>query len=372
VVAAPHVAYAEWLGRPERVPAVLHAQRPDAGTIDIGPVLAFPGLVNSHDHLEFNCYSPLGIPSYADFTEWSSDIHRCHSDLIASVESIPRTVRLKVGALKNLLSGVTSVAHHGTKLPADLQLPIRVISNFDSIHSPENEPNGRREFFKPWRRRPVVLHMAESTTAESRTRALAFMRWNAFGRRVIGVHGVALKDEDFSKLEALVWCPASNLFLLGRTADVAIAKENTVILFGTDSTLSAAGTIWDHLRLARELGGLSDAELLNALTDGAGRAWQLESSDFVVAKRRQSDRWGAFFAITPADILLVVRDGQVVVAGEEIVDACPEMSADLAFFDVGNWRTWIRMDIESLEAGFESRACYADFTSTMRRLIGAV
>jgi cytosine/adenosine deaminase-related metal-dependent hydrolase len=93
---------------------------------------------------------------------------------------------------------------------------------------------------------------------------------------VIGVHGVALKDDDFSRLEALVWCPASNLFLLGRSADIAVAKETTTILFGTDSTVSADGTIWDHLRTARELGGLSDTELFNALTESAEQAWRLE------------------------------------------------------------------------------------------------
>lgn len=350
---------------------MLHSQHPDAGTIDVGPVLAFPGLVNSHDHLEFNCYGPLGNPCYTDFMEWGADVHRDHKDLIAEVEAMPRMVRLKIGVLKNLLSGVTSVAHHGAKLPPNLHLPIRVISDFDSVHSPELEPNGRLAFFKPWRRRPLVLHIAEATTAESRKRALDFVRWNAFGRRVIGVHGVALEEEDFSKLQALVWCPASNLFLLGRTADIAVAKQTTIILFGTDSTISAAGTIWDHLRMARELGGLSDAELFSSLTDDAGRAWRFESGDFVIAKRRERDPWAAFFAITPADILLVVSNGHVVMADEELVEASPQLGAALESLDLGISRKWIRMDVESLEASFDASACYIDFTSTLRRLAGA-
>jgi cytosine/adenosine deaminase-related metal-dependent hydrolase len=218
----------------------------------------------------------------------------------------------------------------------------------------------------------VVLHTAEATTAASRKRALDFVRWNAFGRRVIGVHGVALKDDDFAKLDALVWCPASNLFLLGRSADIAVAKETTTILFGTDSTVSADGTIWDHLRTARELGGLSDPELFNALTEDAERAWRLETSDFVIAKRREPDRWAAFFSITPADILLVVSNGQVVMADEEIVEASSEIASALSLLELDGCRKWIRMDVHSLAASFEASAPSLDFDSTMQRLMGAV
>lgn len=366
------VAHAEWLGRGDRVPAALQSHHSDAGSIDVGPVLAFPGLVNSHDHLEFNCFSPLGTSSYFDFMEWGADVHRTHKDDIAAVEAIPRDVRLKIGVLKNLLSGVTSVAHHGTRVPQDLHSPISVLSDFDVIHSPELEPNSRFQIFKPWRRRPVVLHIAEATTAASRKRALDFVRWNAFGRRVIGVHGVALKDDDFSKLDALVWCPASNLFLLGRTADVAAAKETTIILFGTDSSVSADGTIWDHLRTARELGGLSDTELFNALTETARQVWRLEGDDFVIARRREQDRWAAFFSITPADILLVVSNGHVVMADEEIVEAAPEIGSALSSLDLDGCRKWVRMDVHSLAVSFETSAPSLDFDSTMHRLTGAV
>jgi cytosine/adenosine deaminase-related metal-dependent hydrolase len=365
-----HVARAEWLGRQDRIPTALQSAQEARASIDVGPVLAFPGLINSHDHLEFNCYEPLGNPPYTDVKHWGADIHRNHKDVVAAVEAIPRTIRLKIGVLKNLLSGVTSVSHHGARLPPDLDPPIRIISDFDVVHSPEQEPKGRLEFLKPWRKKPLVLHMAEATTAEGRERALAFMRWNPFGRRVIGVHGVALKEQDFSRLDALVWCPASNVFLLRRTADVAVAKRTTTILFGSDSTLSAPGTIWDHLRMARSLGGLSDTDLFRSLTDDAERAWRMDGGDFVLTKRRESDPWSAFFATTPADVVLVVSKGEVALAGEEIVEACPEMCAGLRPLHLGAWRKWIRMDIEGLQSGFDASANGLDFVRTMRRLAG--
>ena len=33
--------------------------------------LAFPGLINSHDHLDFNCFSVLGERKYCSYMEWA-------------------------------------------------------------------------------------------------------------------------------------------------------------------------------------------------------------------------------------------------------------------------------------------------------------
>src|SRR3954470_20281375 len=102
---------AEWLGAALGLPppAPLRSRAGNGVTIDVGPAVALPGLINSHDHLEFNCYPPLGNPPYRSFTEWSIDVHRDHRSLVEAVEAIPRPVRLLFGVLKNLLSGVTTV-----------------------------------------------------------------------------------------------------------------------------------------------------------------------------------------------------------------------------------------------------------------------
>jgi len=330
------------------------------------------GLVNSHEHLEFNCYPTLGTPPYSDFLDWSVQVHRDYSALVAEVEGVPRAARVKVGLLKNLLSGVTSVVHHGTKVPQELSSPIRVISNFDTVHSPELDPRAPWEFLKGWRRRPIVAHLAEATTAESRRRALGLLRWNVFRRRVIGVHGVALTGSDFLELDALVWCPASNLFLLGRTSDIAAANKQTTILFGSDSTISAPGTLWDHVRIARNLGSLSDIELFGSLTLDALRFWNATGGeiDFVVARRRESEPWAAFFAITPVDLMLVVSQGRVVLADEAIVVSRPDLCASLAPLSLGSTRKYVAMDIETLRSDFTDRAPNLDIEAMIKRLAG--
>src|SRR5438093_13599564 len=84
--------------------------------IDFEGALAFPGLVNSHDHLEFNCYEQLGGGTYRDYVEWGDGIHLRHAKQIAAVEAVPRSLRVRMGIAKNLLCGVTAVAHHGPRV----------------------------------------------------------------------------------------------------------------------------------------------------------------------------------------------------------------------------------------------------------------
>src|SRR5215471_15121010 len=218
-----------WLGDTRDKPLILQESDGQTPLLEVGKTLAFPGLINSHDHLEFNCYPPLGNPPYADFLAWGPNVHRDNNQLIAGVERLPRSTRVEIGILKNLLWGVTSVVHHGNRVSAGASTSIELISWLDCLHSPELERWASAEFLKFWRNQPVVAHIAEGRTQESRRRALSFMRLNRFHRRLIGVHGVALEGPDFAKLDALVWCPSSNFFLLGQTADIAAAKRHTPI-----------------------------------------------------------------------------------------------------------------------------------------------
>ncbi len=138
---------------------------------------------------------------------------------------------------------------------------------------------------------------------------------------MVGVHGIKLVGYDAGYLDALVWCPASNLFLFEQTADIAALKDTTQILFGTDATISAQGTIWDHLRAARGLGYLSDAELLDSLTTSAARVWGLgNSGDMVIARRRHPDPWESLYQLTPADLCAVISQHRLVLMSESFFE----------------------------------------------------
>ncbi len=318
-----------------------------------GEVIAFPGLVNSHDHLEFNCYPPTGLPPYRDFLGWRDDVQADRA-AVEAVEAIPREARHQIGILKNLLWGVTAVADHGGL--RDEAGPVRVLAPFKDLHSPElGKPYSWLAGLKP-----VVMHLAEGVTPESRRRALDYLGWNLWGRPVAGVHGVSFEDGDFARLAALIWCPGSNLFLFGRTANAAAAARRTQLLFGTDATISAPGTLWDHLRYAR--GGVLEETIFASLTRNADRFWGLDrKQDFVVARRRSSEKWDAFFALTPADILAVVKDGRPVLLDPVLAQTCPDGFSLFA-------GKFVRALVGPL---FDALAPHADSARLVSRLTGA-
>jgi cytosine/adenosine deaminase-related metal-dependent hydrolase len=283
--------------------------------------IAFPGLINSHDHLEFNVFPRLGSRVYGNYVEWSEDIQVENRKVIDAVLKIPKALRTQWGLYKNLLNGVTTVVHHGDRV--DLADPaIAVFQQDNVLHSVRYEKSWRLKLNSPFKPgRPFVMHIGEGTDSSSRGEIDTVIRWNVLRREVIAVHGVAMTEEQASSFKALVWCPDSNYFLFDRTADVSRLRHRTKVLFGTDSTLTASWNLWEQLRLARKLGMLSDRELYRAVTEWPAAVWRLHGaeSDLVVAKRPKgaADDYGAWFEINPADIMLVVQGGRVRLADED-------------------------------------------------------
>lgn len=328
-----------------------------------GDVIAFPGLVNSHDHLEFNCYPPTGRPPYRDFLEWSRDVQADRA-LLDGIGAIPIAIRQQLGLLKNVLWGVTAVADHGGKGESGI---INVIPQPHALHSPELARSAHLRLAMGLG--TAVLHLAEGVTAESRARANALLRWNILRRRIAGVHAVSMTGNDFDQLDALIWCPGSNFFLFDQTADVRAAAQHCHILFGTDSTLSAPATLWDHLRRVR--GIISDPKLAAALTTGPTAFWGLRrnAGDFVVARRRCGDDWDAFFAIAPADILLVMHQKRVALFDAALAGAT-SFGTDFFPIDWGEVRKYVRMPMQHILRELNHTAPAYDCASLIGRFAG--
>ena len=58
--------------------------------IEFNEVIAFPGLINSHDHLEFNLFPQLGNKVYKNYMEWGPDIHIQNKNIISGITKIPK------------------------------------------------------------------------------------------------------------------------------------------------------------------------------------------------------------------------------------------------------------------------------------------
>ncbi len=302
--------------------------------------LVFPGLINSHDHLDFNLFPLLGNRIYSNYTDWGWDIHNKNAAKIKAVLKIPEELRVRWGIYKNLLNGFTTVVNHGDRLDTGKEL-ISVLQDCYNLHSVGFERNWVWKLNRLRGDRPVVLHVGEGTDKAAHREIDRLIRWNFFKRSLIGVHGVAMDQRQAAHFKALVWCPDSNYFLLGKTAPISLLKEKTAILFGTDSTLTSGWNHWDQVRMARKEGAVTDNELMDMLTRTPARIWGLtdrgaiaagQRADLVIA--RPKDRIGsppsqhaeahagdiakraqcnmdAFYSLDPEDILLVMHKGQV-------------------------------------------------------------
>ncbi len=151
---------------------------------------------------------------------------------------------------------------------------------------------------------------------------------------------VAMDDEQAASFRAIVWCPASNYFLLNDTAPIDELKTKTDVLFGTDSTLTSGWNLWHHIRLARNTLLASDNELFDMLTSKPATIWGLKRSgkieqgytgDIVIAKKMYEDNFDSFFSVNPEDILLVIHRGKICLFDEELYDQLSTNSLADAF-----------------------------------------
>jgi cytosine/adenosine deaminase-related metal-dependent hydrolase len=294
----------------------------DASTLDsntpslhFDDAIVFAGLINSHDHLDFNLFPPMGNKIYNNYTEWGKHIHKIYKDEIHDILKIPVALRAQWGVYKNLLAGVTTIVNHGERLNVGNSV-ITVLESAQSLHSVRFQKNWKVWLNNPFKRKiPVNIHVGEGTDYSATQEIDVLTDWNFLHRELIGVHAVAMTKNQAKKFKAIVWCPESNYFLLNKTASVNLLKNDTEILFGTDSTLTGSWDIWDHIQLARKIKLLSDEELYNTLTVNPAKIWQLNSGEISIGKDADiviaKNRGRKFFDTTPSDLLLVMHSGHI-------------------------------------------------------------
>jgi hypothetical protein len=269
---------------------------------------AFPGLINAHDHLEFNLFPPLANRVYADYIEWGEDIHSKNKAVIESVLQIPTEQRIRFGLLKNLVNGVTHVVHHGNnhnQITTLTNYPVWM--DYQYLHSLRTDKKWKAKLNWP-SRKELMVHIGEGTSPGANHEIDQVLKWNLIKKKLTGIHAIGLSEEQAKNFNAIVWCPASNLFLYNKTMQVDKVKDSTTILFGTDSTVSAPANLWEQLRTARALHTVSDEYLFKMLTQTACHHFYKKdylNQDWVVAKSNVLPDWNAFYELNPKDIMQV-------------------------------------------------------------------
>lgn len=258
-------------GRIVRIGSCLEAGR-GTKVLDLADRRLVPGSVNAHDHLGLDLFPRLGSPPYGNPAEWSREVHRPEESPLREILRVPPRDRLRWGAVRNLLSGATTVVHHDPWPRGPFgrpPLPVRV-HRTAWAHSLGFSPDVRARH-RAARGRPFVLHAAEGTDEDATAEVSRLEKEGVLGPSTVLVHAMALSDADVALLArrrvAVICCPVTQHHLYGETTPVArLRRAGVPVALGTDSTLSGAVTLGEEVDSALELGLFDSAEAEDAVT----------------------------------------------------------------------------------------------------------
>lgn len=274
--------------------------------IDLEGMLILPALVNPHDHLELNHYPRTRFRErYDNAHQWGEDVNvRLQSEPFASLKAYPLRDRLLIGAIKNLLSGVTTVIQHGTphrELFAR-DFPVRVVRRYGWAHSLHfSTPQQIR---RSYQQTPAdacwFIHLAEGTDSIARAEYQCLRQLGCVQPNTVLIHGVGLSHEALladaqhgTGIRALITCPTTNRYLLGSTLSPALIQQSAVpILIGSDSRLTADGDLLDEITAWSTITGADYWHLLASSAENTTRTLGIAQV-------------GTLTVGSPADLLIV-------------------------------------------------------------------
>ena len=295
----------------------------DLPVLDLTGFLVLPGLINAHDHLEFNLFPSLGRGTYKNAKSWAADIYQPSVSPVKEHLALSKRTRMIWGGLKNLLSGVTTVAHHNPldDTLLDPSFPVNVVKHFGWAHSLDFSPDLVERFRTTPEKWPFILHAGEGVDESARSEVGRLERLGVLSERTVLVHAIGLDQPDLQLLRArrsaLVWCPSSNVSTYGETLCASALHSELSVILGTDSALTAQVDLIDELEVAGRTHALSAEKLFEMVTtrsasvlrlnDGQGTIRQGGVADLVIVEDHGQ---------SPAEALQGMRPEIVMVRGK--------------------------------------------------------
>jgi len=267
----------------------------DSPVLDLTGFLVLPGLINAHDHLEFNLFPSLGRGTYKNAKSWAADIYQPSVSPLKEHLALSKRTRLIWGGLKNLLSGVTTVAHHNPLDDTVLHpsFPVKVVKHFGWAHSLDFSPDLVARFHSTPDHWPFILHAGEGVDERARSEVGRLEQLGVLSDRTVLVHAIGLDQPDLQLLRArrsaLVWCPSSNVSTYGQTLRASALHSDLSVILGTDSALTAQVDLIDEIDVARRTHQLSPDDLFEMVTTRSARVLRLHDGEGTIREGGVAD-----------------------------------------------------------------------------------
>ncbi len=346
----------------DRAPAGFdHATRVNTGG------LIYPGLIDLHNHMAYNCLSLWRAPdhpgAWINRDQWPNDTDYkpaislpanalCHADsksvlkyvetkaAVGGVTAIQGSAKLS-HPFEGFMVRNVEVETFGGKNKSVNQ-SVRAFESADQFTAAKKDLDEGHAF---------LYHLAEGTDPKLIKDYQGLRDHGCLEARFIGIHSTALAAEQFTEWHAtahggaVVWSPFSNLWLYGHTTDViAAAEAGLIVCLGADWSPSGSKSVLGELKVAdlhnrAEFGGeISDHDLCAMVTrnpamalgwgDLLGRLAPQLHADFVVMADTGKDPYRTLIQSTEADVRLVAINGYPIYGTSDLMSAASAVNPE--------------------------------------------
>ncbi|HMB01343.1 MAG TPA: amidohydrolase family protein [Spirochaetota bacterium] len=307
--------------------------------LDFSGYTVYPGLVNAHDHLLGTYFPRVGNGPYLNWRPWDEDLK--NSKLYQERGKISPQDLYLLGYYRQILSGVTTVSDH---IPHKVNKNfiknayINVVKKYTLAHEVSSYDlkwgNSLSGEIKKAREKniPFITHIEEGYDREAVNGIPFLQKHKGLFKNTVLVHCISCSKKDIKAIArhkaSMVWCPFSNYYMFGETADIkTFINQGVNVTLGTDSPMSGGVHLLAEMKTAVKLykqmykKQLNPALVFDMVTLNGARAYKLDqeigsikagkSADFVILKNRaHTDPYTNLLQADLPDIEMVFRKGK--------------------------------------------------------------
>ncbi|MBN2017096.1 MAG: amidohydrolase family protein [Candidatus Cloacimonetes bacterium] len=358
---------------------------------DCKGLVAYPSLINIHDHLVGN-WVPKGAPSrpYKNTSVWVEELNDSEpvkerdkylKSPVGHLLEEPGIDLAMLGVYKNIFSGVTIVQDHVPRQKDEYYqaFPIKILSDYQQGHS----INGKNwwggdelaeEMKKTKGKVPFIIHLAEGSDDLARSEFVGLVDQGLLKKNSILVHCTALTTEQFKMVKeigaSIAWCPNSNIYLLGTTLDIdTVLRLGINICLGTDSTLSGSTNLLKEIIYTKQnFPEISDKMLFKMVTENPAKALMLDSyhgmieedsdANLLLTKMNKKDPYENLVSLTMCDIELLMYVGKPIFGKVEYLKYFAWDAKDYYLFECNDDKMFVTGHPEEILKKIEKKLGY--------------